>query len=127
LAKRCFVTIAASTGGVVGTLIDLDTLGPTILGVLEPRRLFALLVLTTVSVTLVGPLHEYVVDRGGHPAGPDPHPPLGEAIAQLWEHLSWRSAGRLLLTLFALMEMEFTYDSLHGSMQPGNTEALIQI
>src|SRR5579864_8350803 len=119
LAKRCFVTIAATTGGVVGSLLEMNSLWDALIHALAPQRLFATLVVTTVSVALIGPLHEYVLDRGMQSRGPDPIP-FGHALTAMWEHMSWRAAGRLGLVFLALVQVEAIYGSVHDSMSKGN-------
>ncbi|HEY1607330.1 MAG TPA: hypothetical protein VGF77_17205 [Allosphingosinicella sp.] len=107
LVTRWFVTIAASTGSVVGALAAQPRFWNAAAEALSPKRILFTLLLMVVSITLIGPLEEYIFGRPLARPGATPHEAVhGGArslIEDLWENFSPHAAGRLALVfLFSL-------------------------
>jgi hypothetical protein len=103
LVSRWFVTVAASTGSVVGALMTQPDFWHAMARALAPTRLIFTLLLTVVSITLIGPLEEYIfgrrVGRRGSSQGNEPHAAARGLFEDVWENFSPRAAGRLMLVL----------------------------
>jgi hypothetical protein len=126
LAKRIFVTVSAAAGGVVGSLATLHVFWENLAEVFTPQGVVATIVLTLVSVVLIRPLHEYVLDRGLRSAsasedGKDEWP------SGIWASVSWRAAVRLLLVFLCLIQLDLMYSSLDFCIQRGSGEATYRV
>jgi hypothetical protein len=103
LVSRWFVAIAASTGSVVGALMTQPAFWDAVAKTLAPTRLIFTLLLTVVSITLIGPLEEYIfgrrLSRASHPIGEAPPAAARGLFEDIWENFSPRAVGRLLLVL----------------------------
>ena len=107
LVTRWFVAIAAATGSVVGALAAQPRFWDAALEALSPKHILFTLLLMIVSITLIGPLEEYIFGRqlarpgaAGHAAEPGSARGL---IEDVWQNFSPRAAGRLALVfLFSL-------------------------
>jgi hypothetical protein len=104
LVSRWFVAVAASTGSVVGALMTQPDFWQAAARTLAPTRLIFTLLLMVVSITLIGPLEEYIFGRrlsrrGGAAGGEAPHGAARGLFEDVWENFSPRAAGRLMLVL----------------------------
>ncbi|MDB5580046.1 MAG: hypothetical protein JWR80_5222 [Bradyrhizobium sp.] len=107
LVTRWFVSIAAATGSVVGALAAQPRFWNAALEALSPKRILFTLLLMVVSITLIGPLEEYIFGRQLIRPGATGHPPehggARNLIEDVWQNFSPRAAGRLALVfLFSL-------------------------
>jgi hypothetical protein len=103
LVGRWFVAVAASTGSVVGALMTQADFWHAVVKTLAPTRLIFTLLLTVVSITLIGPLEEYIfgrrVSRKGDAQRIEPHGAARGLFEDVWENFSPRALGRLMLVL----------------------------
>jgi hypothetical protein len=126
LAKRFFVAISAATGGVVGSLLTLEQFWTVFFTSLTIAHLFRAMLFTIVSVTLVGPLHEYILHRGleldahGHAANQkDP--------ASFFSEITPFVAMRFGLVLVFWILLEVTLGALSECVSSKNVLAMYQI
>jgi tetratricopeptide (TPR) repeat protein len=125
LAKRVFVTVSAATGGVVGSLATMRLFWENLAEVFTPQGVVTALVLTIVSVVLIRPLHEYVMDRGLRSMGVDDDTPA--RWASLWAGISWRTVVRLSIVFVGLFQLDVMYRSLDLCIQRGPVEATYRV
>jgi hypothetical protein len=107
-ARRWFVTVSASTGGVVGAVAAYPQFWGPLKDGLAPERVLFTGLLTAVSLFLVGPVEHYVFhppDRDG--AGTD----NGEAsaVAEMITPGSMGAIGRLALVFGSLFVANFVH------------------
>jgi hypothetical protein len=116
-AKRWFVTVAAATGTFV-----FSVLGSDVTSLLEeafsPTRIVFTLLMAIVSVTLIGPIEDYVFDsRIALPVRsptPEVHGRAPESrFEQIVQLTSPRAFGRFLLVLASM----FALTGLHGMLE----------
>ena len=123
LSKRVFVAISAGTGGVVGSLISLGLFWETLQEDFGIRGLFDTVVLTTVSVTLIGPLHEYIMDRGL-----DASPPLhGAPVESIFREFSPKAVLRVGMVVAVFFMLDMTQASLERCVRDGALDAMFLI
>ena len=122
LTKRIFVAVSAGTGGVVGSLMSLGLFWETLQRDFGIRGLFDTLVLTAVSVTLVGPLHEYIMDRGLDTKSA--HDARAESISL---EFSPKSLLRIAMVVGMFFMLDMTQASLAKCVHDGNLDAMLLI
>jgi len=117
--RRWFVAVAAAAGGIVGALVDYDFFWNALNDALQPRNLLSILLLTAVSLVLIGPVHESIIafQLGGAREQDHAPPP----------RIRLRPAVRLGLVALLLMAVELGYDCLGRSIQTGDTRVAIEI
>lgn len=111
VAQRWFVAVAAATGSIVASLVMFPKFTDALHETFGARGLLAAVVLTMVSFVLVGPVHDFVLERSVTSSEGNrlaPH----QALSTLCKELSWRSSLRLALVGLALLTMELAYDCL---------------
>ncbi len=133
LVSRWFVTIAASTGCVVGALMTKPDFWRAAGRALAPTHIFFTLLLTVVSVALIGPLEEYVFSRRtgdmGHEAAADEGEigsPRG-MFEDIWENFSSRAAGRLALVFLFSFQPTILHSCLEETVNSGDASATFSI
>jgi tetratricopeptide (TPR) repeat protein len=126
LAKRIFVTVSGATGGVVGSLASLRVFWENLGDVFTPQGVLTALVLTLVSVVLIRPLHEYVLDRGLSEVALS-ETPQDVLTLGLASTLSWRALVRILIVFLCLLQLDIIYSSLDLCIQRGSTEATSRV
>ena len=123
LSKRVFVAISAGTGGVVGSLISLGLFWETLQEDFGIRGLFNTVVLTMVSVTLIGPLHEYIMDRG-LAASPPHH---GAPVQGIFSEFSPKVVLRVGMVVTVFFMLDMTQASLDRCVRDGELDAMFLI
>jgi hypothetical protein len=129
VAKRWFVTIAASTGSLVATLAADKDFGDLLSKALSPNRLVIALIITAVSVVLVGPLEQFVFGAGiraGHNArgGVETGPGHFEVLLQ---NVSWKAAGRVALVLLLVFLINVTHSCLEERLNGRDSQTSLVI
>jgi hypothetical protein len=107
-ARRWFVTVSASTGGVVGAVASFPQFWGPMQDGLAPERILFTGLLSAVSLFLVGPVEHYVFHP---PHGNEERTDNGEAsaIAEMITAGSARATGRLGLVFAALFVANFVH------------------
>ncbi len=123
LTKRIFVAVSAGTGGVVGSLMSLGLFWETLQTDFGVRGLFNTLVMSAVSVTLIGPLHEYIMDRGLDTKSTR-HDVRVESI---FHEFSPKSLLRVAMVVGMFFMLDMTQASLAKCVRDGNLDAMLLI
>ena len=124
LVKRWFVTIAAATGAVVGSVLSLGAVWQALWTALEPRTLLIALLLVAVSMFLVGPLQAYVFDwSAGAKEKSEPSKKLADVLAAG----DWRSVGRLALVISAYVQLYLLTSCVGSAVRQGDSAVLSMI
>jgi len=129
VAKRWFVTIAASTGSLVATLAADKDFGDLLSKALSPNRLVIALIITAVSVVLVGPVEQFVFGAGiraGHNGrgGAETGPGHFEVLLQ---NVSWKAAGRIALVLLLVFLINVTHSCLEERLNGRDSQTSLVI
>ena len=133
LVSRWFVTIAASTGCVVGALMTKPDFWRAAGRALAPTHIFFTLLLTMVSVALIGPLEEYVFSRRTGDIGHEAAVEEGEIgsprgmFEDIWENFSGRAAGRLALVFLFSLQPTILHSCLEETVNSGDASATFSI
>ena len=130
LVTRWFVTIAASTGSVVGALMIKGEFWTSAFKAIDIKHIFFTLLITVVSVTLIGPLEEYVFGQrlsrsredSSHGEGSS-----GNLVSDVWENFSWRAAGRLGLVALFSFQPTILHASLDEAISSGDADTIVTI
>jgi len=133
--KRWFVAVAAATGSVIGTLITDGKFIHILLEAFSPARIIFTLLVTVVSITLIGPVEEYIF--GSRFAAARPAAEAGEehetheAEPSRFEHMmqlmSPRAFGRFMLVLFFMLQLTVLHGTLEERVHEGDATASLQI
>jgi hypothetical protein len=120
--KRWFVTIAAATGSVVGSMFGLEVFWTTLAKTIEPRSFVFAALLVGVSMFLTGPLQAYVFDvgaRADHPS--DPSKKISDLFAA---GIDWRAAGRFGLVFLAYVQIYLLTSCVGAAIKEGNARTV---
>jgi hypothetical protein len=120
--KRWFVTIAATTGFVVGSMFGLEVFWTTLVKTIEPRSFVFAALLVGVSMFLTGPLQAYVFDvgaRADHPS--DPSKKISDLFAA---GIDWRAAGRFGLVFLAYIQIYLLTSCVGAAIKEGNARTV---
>ncbi len=124
-AKRWFVTVAAATGGLIGGLAGGKDFLTPFLHAFSPTHILFTLVMAVVSITLIGPVEEYIfgagrgsADQQGHS---DSHASHFESVLR---RLSWRATGRLALVVILIMQLNILHVCLEETVSVGDPGAV---
>ncbi len=121
IMRRWFVAIAAATGGIVGALFHFKFFAEALKEALLPGNLLSILLLTVVSIVLVGPVHESII---AHQLGEAHEERPHQRSIQLD---SWRAALRLALVGSLLVVVELAYDCLDKSIARSDVKDTISM
>lgn len=115
--KRWFVTVAAATGGVVVAMLGHESFVEELTSAFGPSRIVFTLLAAIVSITLIGPVEEFIFGAGaaGHKAG-SAEREAGEASSrfeQLLGLMSPRALGRFALVLVFMLMLTV----MHGAFE----------
>ena len=120
-ARRWFVTVAAATGGIVGSTAAQSWFWDSIRRAVAPERIIFVILLTAVSVFVIGPVEDFVFHphtAAGTEAGDDT-----SIVAEMMSHMSVREAGRLVLVLAAF----FAANVVHSCFADGASQRSVSI
>lgn len=120
-AKRWFVTVAAATGGMIGALAPNNDFLKPLLDAFAPTRILFTILMTLVSITLIGPVEEYIFRVS--PASGEANSHVSAQPSQfesMLQRLSWRAAGRLGLVLLLIMQLNIIQNCLEEVVSAGN-------
>jgi hypothetical protein len=122
LTKRIFVAVSAATGSVAAALIALfpDVFGNALRELHTTHGVLETILLFIVSVALIAPLQEFVLDqavarRGQH--GKETYPSVLDAF---WEQVSLRplrTLTRLVLILILMLMIDLIYHTLDDTVR----------
>ena len=122
LTKRIFVAVSAATGSVAAALIALfpDVFGNALRELHTAHGVLETVLLFIVSVALIAPLQEFVLDqavprRGQH--GKETYPSVLDAF---WEQVSLRplrTLTRLFLILILMLMIDLIYHTLDDTVR----------
>jgi hypothetical protein len=132
LVARWFVAIAAGTGSVVGALMQAGDFWEAAARAIAPTHIIFTVLLTVVSIALIGPLEEYVFGlqlRPRHDGDAHEHEaasPRG-LIEDIWENFSWRAAGRLGLVFLFSFQPTILHSCLDETISHGDAAATFTI
>ena len=128
LYKRWFVTVAAATGNVAGILISEPKAWAIIHTAISPSRLFFTVLLTVMSVTLVGPGEEFVLGAAFR-AEQDSGEEAGHShFERLLQNLSsWRALGRIFLVFAAWFALNIMHSCMDESVNDTNVKTSTEI
>ena len=128
-AARWYVTIAASTGSVVGALMTQPEFWHATLATLAPSRIIFAVLLALVSITLIGPMEEYLL---GQRITPDADEGETESAARaviedIWENFSPRAAGRVAMVFLFCFQLVLVNSCVGETMSKGDPGATFVI
>lgn len=122
--KRWFVTVAAATGSVAGSVLGLGAILDAFAAWREPRNILIALVLVVVSMFLVGPLQAYIFDWGVNAKEP---PEPSKKFADVLATGDWRAAGRLGLVMLLYLQIYLLASYVGSTVKLGSSEVLLTI
>ena len=137
--KRWFVAVAAATGAVIGNLITDGKFIHSLVDAFTPARIVFTLLITVVSMTLIGPVEEYIFgSRFAAPTTPartgaehEAQQEEADAETSRFEHMmqlmSPRAFGRFLLVLFFMLQLTVLHGTLEERVHEGDASASLQI
>lgn len=114
--KRWFVTVAAATGGVVFAMLGHEAFVEELTSAFGPSRIIFTLLATVVSITLIGPVEEFIFGSrvAALPADHAPaHAEAGSRFEQLLGLMSPRALGRFALVLVFMLMLTV----MHGAIE----------
>jgi hypothetical protein len=130
LVTRWFVSIAAATGSIVGTLMAQGEFWEAVGRALNPSHLAFTILLTVTSITLIGPLEEYVFGQRlirntseAHREGASPK----DLVEDVFGNLSWRAFGRLGLVALFSFQPTILHGCLDEAISKGSTDAIMTV
>ena len=125
-AKRWFVTVAAATGGLVGNLTQNEEFLARFRDAFDPTRILFTVIMTVVSITLIGPVEDYIFRAGSRASEPQGHGGTHSShFETLIQQLSWRALGRLGLVLVLVMQLNILHVSLEAAVDAGKNGATL--
>jgi hypothetical protein len=132
LTKRIFVAVSAATGSVAAALIALfpDVFGKALRELHTAHGVLETILLFIVSVALIAPLQEFVLDqavprRGQH--GKETYPSVLDAF---WEQVSLRplrTLTRLALILTLMLMIDLIYHTLDDTVRQSFQNTIPQL
>lgn len=127
-AKRWFVTVASATGGLVGNLAQNDVFLTRFHDAFVLKRIMFTLIMTVVSITLIGPVEDYIFRTGSRANEPDQHGGAHSGhFETLLQQMSWRALGRLGLVLVMVMQLNILHASLEETINSGNAAGTLSM
>ncbi len=117
--KRWFVTVAAATGGVVFAMLGHEAFVEELTSAFGPSRIVFTLLATIVSITLIGPVEEFIfgsrvaVQKVAPDASAPAHGEAGSRFEQLLGLMSPRALGRFALVLVFMLMLTV----MHGAIE----------
>ena len=128
LRKRWFVTVAAATGNVVGILMSEPDALHTFFDAFTPSRLFFTLLLTVMSIALVGPGEEFVLGAGFRSSNNHgEHGQTHSHFEEILQNLSWRAAGRFALVFAPWLAINVMHKCMDESVNSGQIKTSLEI
>ena len=124
LTKRWFVAVAAATGSVVFALVPQRDFLAQLAHAVAPTRIIFTFLIAVVSLTLIGPVEEFIFEsRLAASAGSPPHGEReGEEsrFQRLVELMSPRAIGRFALVLAFMMVLAAVHSALETRLHEGS-------
>jgi hypothetical protein len=122
--KRWFVTVSAATGSVVFAVLFQPDFAAELVRSISGSRIVFTLRITVVSVTLIGPVEEYIfesriVQAHGPPAGHDQQSRFEDMI----QLMSPKALGRFALVLVFMMQLTIVHGALEARIHEGDPKA----
>jgi hypothetical protein len=132
LVARWFVTIAASTGSIVGSLAGQGDFWHAAIRALAPTHILFTLLLVVVSITLIGPLEEYIfgqrLARGDIRGAQEvDHGGARSLLQDIWRNLSPRATGRLGLVFLLSLQPTLLHECVGEVVMKGDALATLSV
>ncbi|MFI4935935.1 MAG: hypothetical protein ACHP7N_15040 [Caulobacterales bacterium] len=126
--KRWFVTVAAATGSVVFAMLVHKSFLSELLASFGPTRIIFTLLITVVSITLIGPVEAYIFESRIAARGParqsadDADPDDESRFEHMLELVSFRALGRFALVLAFMLMLTVAHGALEASVHQGDSK-----
>jgi hypothetical protein len=126
IARRWFVTIAAGTGAAVGSIVGTSAFWQALEKSVTPGGLLAAALLAIVSVVLIGPFQDYVLEKRDKTLeeGAMAENQLSDLFTGATQIRAWLRLGLIGLLLLGL---ELVFNSMDNSIKAGDSFLLLLI